>query len=474
MEIRVPSLTSVTALTNIYLLLSLCAVTVYGTKKPTGRIYNDNPEDRDDNRTKRSDKVIDDVIKRVKGEKSVQYKSKFASRSLDSYYDYEQELFQPSVQLQEYSEEHNQAQQKPSQRRKIRRRRPVSQRRRDNNGYQQLGQRYTDTYSNRQNYKSDPQYGQGYVDNYEDQAYRHSYNVPGQILSHQRQSVRLPSRKQSFSRFPTGRPEVNIQYPDYDEQGITAEKPKPSKSAGLLSTLFSLIRPNKPVKVKSEQSEPSEPSYEFVYNNEIDTGEDKASLFQSQDSDLFIPNNGDYDDYNLNYIDGEEEEEEKEVNLPDYDFKDVLHSIKNNESRILTLKKFLSAASGLTDRAGTDPVFMLWSMPLTILSILGVFYAVAAIGVLGYKYLLLTTGNTNGQAVAILPVAILFTAPLIMATIFLLGRGIVDGQINLGGLARGDLNRVFRQDFDSIDFIHDLGLGATAILGLGWIVSVTV
>jgi len=254
----------------------------------------------------------------------------------------------------------------------------------------------------------------------------------------------------------------------------TAEKPKPSKSAGLLSTLFSLIRPNKPVKVKSEQSEPSEPSYEFVYNNEIDTGEDKASLFQSQDSDLFIPNNGDYDDYNLNYIDGEEEEEEKDVNLPDYDFKDVLHSIKNNESRILTLKKFLSAASGLTDRAGTDPVFMLWSMPLTILSILGVFYAVAAIGVLGYKYLLLTTGNTNGQAVAILPVAILFTAPLIMATIFLLGRGIVDGQINLGGLARGDLNRVFRQDFDSIDFIHDLGLGATAILGLGWIVSVTV
>lgn len=129
--------------------------------------------------------------------------------------------------------------------------------------------------------------------------------------------------------------------------------------------------------------------------------------------------------------------------------------------------------SGMTDRAGTDPAFMLWSMPLTILSILGVFYAVAAVGVLGYKYILLTTGNTNGQAVAILPVLFIFSIPVVMATVFMVARGSLDGQINIGQLARGDLNRVFRQDFDSLDFAYDLGVGATAILGLGWIVSVT-
>jgi len=139
----------------------------------------------------------------------------------------------------------------------------------------------------------------------------------------------------------------------------------------------------------------------------------------------------------------------------------------------VTLKKFLSAASGLSDRAGTDPVFMLWSMPLTILSILGVFYAVSAVAVLAYKYVLLTTGNSNGQAVAVLPVVLLFTVPLVLAVGFLIARGALDGQINLGRLARGDLKHGLRQDFDSVDFAYDMGVGATALLGLGWIVSVT-
>lgn len=112
-------------------------------------------------------------------------------------------------------------------------------------------------------------------------------------------------------------------------------------------------------------------------------------------------------------------------------------------------------------------------MPLTILSILGVFYAVSAVAVLAYKYVLLTTGNSNGQAVAVLPVVLLFTVPLVLSVVFLVARGSLDGKINLGRLARGDLKHGLRQDFDSVDFAYDMGVGATALLGLGWVVSVT-
>ena len=153
--------------------------------------------------------------------------------------------------------------------------------------------------------------------------------------------------------------------------------------------------------------------------------------------------------------------------------KDVIHSIKNNESRIQTLKKFLSAASSMVDRSGTDPLSAALSAPLTILSFLGVFYALSAVAVLGYKYILLTSGSSNGQAVAILPVVLLFTVPLVLVTLFLVARGTLDGQINLSRLARGDVKNALRRDFESVDFMYDLGVGATALLGLGWMVSIT-
>ena len=56
-------------------------------------------------------------------------------------------------------------------------------------------------------------------------------------------------------------------------------------------------------------------------------------------------------------------------------------------------------------------------MPLTILSILGLFYAVSAAAVLAYKYTLLTAGSDNGQAVALLPVLLLFSLPLVAAVV---------------------------------------------------------
>ena len=206
----------------------------------------------------------------------------------------------------------------------------------------------------------------------------------------------------------------------------------------------------KPSKRKSQQpdAEVSEPSLEWLYNDIPD-----------EKGELFVPNNADYDEGNIDLRD------------PVYDFRDVIHSIRNNESRVETLKKFLSAASSFSDKAGTDPVEALTSMPLTILSILGVFYAVSAVAVLGYKYTLLTAGSTNGQAVALVPVLLLFSVPLVAAVAYVTARTTMDGKISLTRLARGDTNWL-RPDFDSVDFVYDVGVGATALLGLGWVVSV--
>ena len=206
----------------------------------------------------------------------------------------------------------------------------------------------------------------------------------------------------------------------------------------------------KPSKRKSQQpdAEVSEPSLEWLYNDIPD-----------EKGELFVPNNADYDEGNIDLRD------------PVYDFRDVIHSIRNNESRVETLKKFLSAASSFSDKAGTDPVEALTSMPLTILSILGVFYAVSAVAVLGYKYTLLTAGSTNGQAVALVPVLLLFSVPLVAAVAYVTARTTMDGKISLTRLARGDTNWL-RPDFDSVDFVYDVGVGASALLGLGWVVSV--
>ena len=50
-------------------------------------------------------------------------------------------------------------------------------------------------------------------------------------------------------------------------------------------------------------------------------------------------------------------------------------------------------------------------------------------------------------------------------------RGGIDGKISLSRLARGDVNGAFI-DFDPVDFAYDALMGSSALLGLGWIVSV--
>jgi len=498
MEIKLPQLTTVTAVINIYLVLSICMVTVYATKKPIGseKLFNDSDDWDSDNvyRTMRSDTraqsllTVNDIIEvaRVEeiGDKVVNgpsnndqtSKSKISNRALDIYEE-EEEYFRPSAKFES---------QRPGNRiRTVRRgsserygersRRPQRQRLGDRrqSSYLQEDDRLEDVapyrYRQQQKQRADT-YPDAEYNEYE-QSYSHAkrpYGPPNHIkrpLNPPLRRQQSPYRKQLPERFPFERPSPQS-IPEYDLDDDYFYPPgEESKSPGLLDAVFALLKPKK---TQRPEADPSEPSIEWLYND-IDS-EDKNSLFSAPETDLFIPNNSDYDDGNIDYRDQNDIEAEY---VPEYDFKDVIKSIRNNESRVQTLKKFLSAASGLSNRAGSSPETMLWTMPVTILSILGVFYGVSAVAVLGYKYILLTTGNSNGQALAILPVVLLFTVPLILSVIFFIARGALDGQINLGRLARGDLKHGLRQDFDSVDFAYDMGVGATALLGLGWILSVT-
>jgi len=500
MEIKLPSVTSVTAVFNIYLILSICMVQVYATKKPVDskKLYNESDEQSESEnvmRTMRSNprvktllsvndmievarvEEIEDKLVNSNHNNDQTQQSKISNRALDIYEE-EEEFFRPSVRFESSgqqpgsrirtvsrgnTERYGQRLRRPQRKRLGERRQSYLQEEehleeaapyRPRQKQRQRADLYQDSYYN----EYEPSYSRD----------KRPHGPPDHVrrpLSPSVHRQQSPHRKESTDRFPFGRPPP-LSVPDYDidEDYFNSVADEPS-NPGLLDTIFALIKPKKPQRPEPEQSEPS---IEWLYND-IDT-EEKNSLFSSPTTDLFIPNNNDYDDGNIDYRD---EDDIANDYVPEYDFKDVIHSIRNNESRIVTLKKFLSAASGLSDRAGTDPVFMLWSMPLTILSILGVFYAVSAVAVLAYKYVLLTTGNSNGQAVAILPVVLLFTVPLVLAVGFLIARGALDGQINLGRLARGDLKHGLRQDFDSVDFAYDMGVGATALLGLGWIVSVT-
>ena len=62
--------------------------------------------------------------------------------------------------------------------------------------------------------------------------------------------------------------------------------------------------------------------------------------------------------------------------LGTYDFGDVVHSIQNNETSGEVFKKFLSAAAALSERSDSNPVFMMWTIPTTILALLGIVYFV--------------------------------------------------------------------------------------------------
>ena len=462
MEVRLPRPATAYALLNIYLVLSICFINVYAAEKPVARVADQGGSDqREEGVWNPQDSLVsvNNVIEVAQVREIPKLDSSvLQDRSLDVYQRYsehveDEEVFRPSLALDnsfgqrvERRERYRPPQREPAYRRPGSRRQSFV---RDSRPHQYERQRHSP-------------YSRGEV-------VSHDFPPRRQYSSSVQQWERpLPGLQVSPPRVQ--RPTVGISGFDYEDYGdvdysVQAQQQPVTKKPNLFSSIFNLIKPKRPTKPPVE-TEPSlsRPSWEFVQGeNEVEVDEKVAAV----DTDQFVPTNADYEDYNLNYVDTDDEPK-----YPQYTMKDVLYSIKNNESRILTLKKFLSAASGLTDRAGTDPVTSLLSMPLTIFSFLGIFYAVSALAVLGYKYALLTGGSNNGQAVAILPVLLIFTVPAVLVAGFLIARGSLNGRIDLGRLARGDVKNGFSK-VDSVDFMYDLGVGATALLGLGWMVSIT-
>ena len=57
----------------------------------------------------------------------------------------------------------------------------------------------------------------------------------------------------------------------------------------------------------------------------------------------------------------------------------MVHAIRNNETTGEVVKKFLSAAAALSERSDSNPVFMMWTIPTTILALMGIVYFVGKI-----------------------------------------------------------------------------------------------
>lgn len=154
-----------------------------------------------------------------------------------------------------------------------------------------------------------------------------------------------------------------------------------------------------------------------------------------------------------------------------YDFGDVVQAIRNNETTAQVAKKFLSASAALSERSDSNPVFMMWTIPTTILALLGVVYFVGALAIIGYKYML---QGGQGDPGTLITVGAVFLIPLILGFVVVTSRSAVSGELAVNKIVRGDLRGSMRQDFDGVDFVMDAIFGSSALLGIGWLVSITV
>jgi len=179
------------------------------------------------------------------------------------------------------------------------------------------------------------------------------------------------------------------------------------------------------------------------------------------------------DDQNLIFYNGQNglQQNLPERPLGSYDFGDVLHSIRANETTGEVAKKFLSAAAALSERSDSSPVFMMWTLPTTILALMGLVYFVGAITIIGYKSL---SDSSGTDPTAFIGAALVLTLPLIFGFAIVGSRSAINGELEVNKIVRGDLKNSMRQSFDGVDFMMDGVFGASALLGIGWLVSITV
>lgn len=154
-----------------------------------------------------------------------------------------------------------------------------------------------------------------------------------------------------------------------------------------------------------------------------------------------------------------------------YDFGDVVQAIRNNETSSEVAKKLLSAAAALSERSDSNPVFMMWTIPTTILALMGSVYFVGALAIIGYKYML---QGGNGDIGTLISIAAVFSIPLLVGFFFVGSRSAINGEVAVNRIVRGDFRNSMRQDFDGVDFVMDALFGSSALLGIGWLVSITV
>jgi len=158
----------------------------------------------------------------------------------------------------------------------------------------------------------------------------------------------------------------------------------------------------------------------------------------------------------------------------DFDFTEITDAVKNNSTGVDIATKVLSKLAKLTERSeDSNSLFMMWTIPTTILALMGIVYFVGALVIVSYKYSLFFNGNPN-QAVNLIPIIVAFSIPLILGLVLVAGRASLNGQLDVSRIFKGDIQSSMRSDFDGVDFTLDGVFGSFGLLGLAWLASVTV
>merc|ERR1711983_110193 len=97
-------------------------------------------------------------------------------------------------------------------------------------------------------------------------------------------------------------------------------------------------------------------------------------------------------------------------------------------------------------------------------ALMGLVYFVGAITIIGYKSL---SDSSGTDPTAFIGAALVLTLPLIFGFAIVGSRSAINGELEVNKIVRGDLKNSMRQSFDGV-------FGASALLGIGWLVSITV
>ena len=94
-----------------------------------------------------------------------------------------------------------------------------------------------------------------------------------------------------------------------------------------------------------------------------------------------------------------------------------------------------------------------------------------AITIIGYKSV---SDGSGADPSTFLGAALVLSLPLLFGFAIVGSRSAINGELEVNKIVRGDFKNSMRQNFDGVDFFMDSVFGASALLGIGWIASITV